>query len=333
LLLTLADLVERWADTPVMGFTHLQPAEPSTLGYRLAQYAQDLWMDWQNLSRLRDQIRGKGLKGATGTSASYVELLGAANLAKFESRLSDLLDLAFFPVTTQVYPRKQDYDVLSALAGFGASIHKFAFDLRILQSPPFSELGEPFGKKQVGSSAMPFKRNPVKAESSNSLARLLAQMARVGWDNAALTLLERTIDDSANRRTSLPEAFLIADELLSTATWICEGLRVDEGAMARNLATYGSFAATERVLMALGKAGADRQEMHEKIRDLTMQAWDDLKNGQENRLVEMVVAEPEFLHYLPTEELHTLMDASDYVGDAPQRAKALAEEIRKDINK
>jgi adenylosuccinate lyase len=194
-------------------------------------------------------------------------------------------------------------------------------------------LGEPFGKKQVGSSAMPFKRNPVKAESSNSLARLLAQMARVGWDNAALTLLERTIDDSANRRTSLPEAFLIADELLSTATWICEGLRVDESAMARNLATYGPFAATERVLMALGKAGADRQEMHEKIRGLTMQAWDDLKNDQESKLVEMIVADPEFQRYLPADELRALMDASGHVGDAPQRAKALAEEIRKEVNK
>jgi adenylosuccinate lyase len=337
LLQTLAKLVARWADTPVMGFTHLQPAEPTTLGYRLAQYAQDLWMDWQNLSRLRDQIRGKGLKGAVGTSASYVELLGAEALPKFEARLSDLLNLEFFPVTTQVYPRKQDYEVLSALAGFGASIHKFAFDLRILQSPPFGELGEPFGKKQVGSSAMPFKRNPVKAESSNSLARLLAQMARVAWDNAALTLLERTIDDSANRRTSLPEAFLITDELLSVATWICDGLRVDEGAMARNLATYGPFAATERVLMALSKAGADRQEMHERIRELSMQAWEDLRKGDPhfsgyNPLIELIVVNPEFLRYLQADELRSLMEASGHVGDAPERAKALAKEIRKNVN-
>jgi adenylosuccinate lyase len=315
-----------------MGFTHLQPAEPSTLGYRLAQYAQDLWMDWQNLFQMRNQIKGKGLKGAVGTSASYVELLGADALPEFESRLSELLRLDFFPVTTQVYPRKQDYEVLSALAGFGASIHKFAFDLRILQAPPFGELGEPFGKKQVGSSAMPFKRNPVKAETSNSLARLLAQMARAAWDNAALTLLERTIDDSANRRTSLPEAFLIADELLSIATWICEDLRVDEVAIVRNMDTYSPFAATERVLMALGKAGADRQAMHEHIRQLTMQAWEALRNGQENPLIELIVTAPELLRYLSKEELRALMDASGYIGDAPARAKALVEQIRKQVH-
>ena len=163
-----------------------------------------------------------------GTSASYVELLGAANLPKFEARLSTLLDLEFFSVTTQVYPRKQDYDVMSTLAGMGASIYKFAFDLRLLQSPPIGELSEPFGSKQVGSSAMPFKRNPINAEKIDLLARMLAQYPRLAWDNAAHTLLERTLDDSANRRTSLPEAFLIADELLRVSTRICEGLRVDE---------------------------------------------------------------------------------------------------------
>jgi adenylosuccinate lyase len=327
LLISLIAQVEHWADTAVMGFTHLQPAEPSTLGYRFAQYAQDFWMDWQNLSRLRGQIKGKGLKGAVGTSASYIELLGVEALPYFEAHLSKQLDLEFFPVTTQVYPRKQDYDVISALAGFGASIHKFAFDLRILQSPPFGELAEPFGKKQVGSSAMPFKRNPVKAESSNSLARLLAQMARVAWDNAALTLLERTIDDSANRRTSLPEAFLIADELLSIGIWICDGLRVDEGSMAKNLAKYGPFAATERVLMALGKAGANRQVMHEHIRQLSLQAWEAQHNGQANPLIELITTDVEFLRYLSADELLALMDASSYIGDASQRAKALAKQI------
>jgi len=328
LLMVFVAQIENWADTPIMAFTHLQPAEPSTLGYRLAQYAQDLLMDWQNLSRLRNQIKGKGLKGAVGTSASYVELLGAANLPKFESRLSALLNLEFFPVTTQVYPRKQDYDVLSALAGMGASIYKFAFDLRLLQSPPIGELSEPFGSKQVGSSAMPFKRNPINAEKINSLARMLAQYPRLAWDNAAHTLLERTLDDSANRRTSLPEAFLIADELLGVSTRICDGLRMDEGAMARNLATYGPFAATERVLMALGKAGADRQMMHEKIRGLTMQAWKALRDGEPNPLVDLVVAEPEFLRYLMVDDLRSLMDASGHIGDAPQRAKELAKQIR-----
>jgi adenylosuccinate lyase len=217
LLLIFAAQIDAWAEVPLIAFTHIQPAEPSTLGYRMATYAQDLLMDWEHLSQLQSGLRGKGFRGAVGTSASYADLMGKENLEAFERRLSEELELEFFPVTTQVYPRKQDFWVLSALASLGASLYKFAFDLRILQSPPIGELSEPFGVKQVGSSAMPFKRNPVNAEKIDSLARVLAQFPRLAWDNAAHSLLERTLDDSANRRTLLPEAFLIADELLRTA--------------------------------------------------------------------------------------------------------------------
>lgn len=328
LLDILADRIDRWAATPVMGFTHLQPAEPTTLGYRLAQYAQDLFMDWGNLSGLRENLKGKGLKGAAGTSASYAELFGLENLPRFEERLSEILELPFFPVATQVYPRKQDYDIACALAGMGASVYKFAFDLRILQSPPIGELAEPFGVRQVGSSAMPFKRNPVRAESTNSLARMLAQFPRIAWDNAAHTLLERTIDDSANRRTSLPEAFLIADEVLGTATGIVADLQVHETAMARNLAIYGPFAATERLLMALGKAGADRQEMHERLRTHALASWSAVQKGEANPLADIVSDDPEIQAYLSPGEIRALMDAGDYVGDAPQRARDLARQIR-----
>ena len=150
---------------------------------------------------------GKGFKGAVGTGAAYAELLGAENLAAFETKLSTRLGLPFFPVTTQTYPRKQDYLVVSALAGLAGSLYKFAFDLRILQTPPIGELAEAFGKRQVGSSAMPFKRNPINAEKIDSLARMLAQLPRLAWDNAAHSLLERTLDDSANRRILLPEFF------------------------------------------------------------------------------------------------------------------------------
>ncbi|HEX9090387.1 MAG TPA: lyase family protein, partial [Anaerolineales bacterium] len=160
LLLLFADNIETWAELAIIGFTHLQPAEPTTLGYRLAIYAQDLLMDWHNLQSTRNDLCGKGFKGAVGTSASYAELLGTDRLDKFEHLLSEQLVLPFFPVTTQVSPRKQDYLLLSHLAGVGASLYKFAFDLRFLQSSPIGELGEPFGKQQVGSSAMPFKRNP-----------------------------------------------------------------------------------------------------------------------------------------------------------------------------
>lgn len=179
LLLELADKSEEWADETLIAFTHLQPAEPSTLGYRLASYAQDLLIDWRELSRVRANLRGKGFKGAVGTSAAYAELVGVENLARFEGRLSQVLDLPFFPIATQVYPRKQDYLIVSALAGLGGSLYKFAFDLRLLQSPPIGELREPFGKQHVGSSAMPFKRNPEQAEKIDSLGRLLAQAPRL----------------------------------------------------------------------------------------------------------------------------------------------------------
>jgi adenylosuccinate lyase len=328
LLMELVKKVETRAATPLMAFTHLQPAEPSTLGYRLAGYAQDLFMDWEDLRRLRSGLRGKGFKGAVGSGASFAELIGVESLARFEAMLSERLDLPFFPVTTQVYPRKQDYRLVSALAGMGASLYKLAFDLRILQSPPIGELSEPFGQKQVGSSAMPFKHNPVKAEEVDSLGRALAQMPRLAWDNAAHSLLERTLDDSANRRTLLPEAFLIADELLRVVRNIVEGLQVNHAALERNLAAYGPFAATERVLMALVKAGADRQAMHERLREHANHAWQAIQTGQSNPLAEDLARDVELLRFVPADELRALMDASHYLGDAPQRARDLAEKIR-----
>jgi adenylosuccinate lyase len=328
LLLLFAEKIETWADLPLIAFTHLQPAEPSTLGYRLAGYAQDLFMDWKNLQSTGKNLQGKGFKGAVGTGASYAELIGTDHLADFENRLSQRLELAFFPVATQVYPRKQDYFLLGHLAGLGASLHKFAFDLRLLQSSTIGELSEPFSKQQVGSSAMPFKRNPVNAEKIDSLARLLAGMPRIAWDNAANSLLERTLDDSANRRSLFPEAFLICDELLITAKRIMGGLQVDEAAIYRNLNTYAPFAAVERVLMALVKAGADRQVMHECLRQHSMTAWNAVQSGNPNPLSELISHDPEIINYLPSNELYQLMEVTHYIGDAPQRARQMAETIR-----
>jgi adenylosuccinate lyase len=331
ILRTFGHLIDKWADTPLMAFTHLQPAEPSTLGYRLAFYAQDLLADLHNLQALRQTIKGKGFKGAVGTSAAYAELIGADNLPLFEQKLSARLDLPFFPVTSQVYPRKQDYEIVSALAGLAATLYKFAFDLRLLQSPPLGELNEPFGEKQVGSSAMPFKRNPIQAEKINSLARYLAALPHLAWDNAAHSLLERTLDDSANRRILLPEACLAADELLRTTAGILSRLQVDPSALEHNLATYGPFAATERLLMALVKAGADRQAMHEVLRRLSMQAWDVVRHGDPNPLVSLLCQDPQITQYLPQAEILPLMQASQHVGDAPQRAHRLAKEILESI--
>ncbi len=208
-----------------------------------------------------------------------------------------------FNVSSQTYPRKQDYEVLSLLAGIGASLHKFAFDIRILQSPIIGELSEPFGRNQVGSSAMPFKRNPIQSEKINSLARLIAQMPRVAWDNAANSLLERTLDDSANRRSLLAEACLICDELLEVAQIIVSSLIVNDLAIKHNLATFGPFSDTERVLAALTKEGANRQEMHELLRMHSMNAWQTLQTGLANPLVNQIVTDSTFQQYLNQDEL------------------------------
>lgn len=316
------------ADTPLIAFTHIQPAEPSTLGCRMAQYAQDLLEDYQTLQSVRENIRGKGFKGAVGTSASYAELLGAENLADFEQKLSQKLNLPFYPVATQTYPRKQDYSVLSALAGLAQSLYKMAFDLRLLQSPPIGELSEPFGKKQVGSSAMPFKRNPIRAEKIDSLGRYLAQLPRIAWDNAAHSLLERTLDDSANRRVILPEAFLAADEMLHTLREILSGLRINDQAIRRNLETYGPFAATERVLMAAVRAGASRQEMHEIIRAQSMTAWQAIQSGEPNPLVENLSKDPEILKFLSPQQVRSLMDYTHHLGNAPEKARQMARTVQ-----
>ena len=324
LLASLAAQILRWADAPAIAFTHLQPAEPTTVGYRLAQYAQDLLVDLGELQRVRDGIKGKGFKGAVGTSASYLEL----SKTRLEDRVMALLSLGAWPVTTQTYPRKQDWLVLNALAGLACTLYKFAFDLRILQSPPIGEWAEPFGPQQVGSSAMPFKRNPINAEKIDSLARYLAQLPRVAWDDAAHSLLERTLDDSANRRVMLPEAFLCADETLLTAAKLIEGLQVNEAAVARNLTAYGVFAATERLLMAAVKAGADRQALHEVIRQHSMAAWTEVTAGRPNPLNDLLCADARVIRYLPVEQVRWLLDASAYVGDAPQRARAMAARIQ-----
>jgi adenylosuccinate lyase len=328
LLMVVVERVEQWADFPLIAFTHLQPAEPSTLGYRLAVYAQDLLMDWENLRRARAHLRGKGFKGAVGTGASYAELIGVESLEGFETRMSTVLALPFYPVAAQTYPRKQDYQVLCALAGLGATLYKFAFDLRILQSPPFGEWSEPFSQKQVGSSAMPFKRNPIQAEKLDSLARSLAQMPRIAWDNAAHSLLERTLDDSANRRSLLPEAFLITDELLLVASKIFNGLQVNESVVHNNLQIYAPFAATERILMALSRAGADRQAMHERLRVHSLAAWRAVLAGEPNPLPELICQDHELLAYLSESALHDLLVVTHHLGNAPQRARRLAETIR-----
>jgi adenylosuccinate lyase len=349
LIQTWAAQVERYADLPTMAFTHLQPAEPTTVGYRLAQYLQDLLMDLEELQQARDAIKGKGFKGAVGTSASYLELIDDDKVARRQGSRGDeetkflvsvspgtsishaieegvlrKLDISAFPAATQTYPRKQDLRVMNALAGIAQSLYKFAFDLRVLQSPPIGEWAEPFGAKQVGSSAMPFKRNPINAEKIDSLARYVAALPRVMWDNAAHSLLERTLDDSANRRAVLPDAFLAVDEILRVAAGVIKDVRINTAQIERNMRAYGPFAATERLLMAVSKAGANRQEMHELIREHSLAAWAALNAGEPNSLVESLCADPAVLRYVSAEDARALLNADVYVGDAPDRARGLA---------
>lgn len=329
-LLLLADLIEREADHVCMAFTHLQPAEPTTIGYRLAFTAQDLLRDVEVLEMLVNSIRGKGIKGAVGTAASYEELLKGTPVspAELEQQVMNAIGLPAYDIAHQTYPRRQDWDVLNALAGIAMSCYKFAFDLRLLQSPPIGEWAEPFGARQIGSSAMPFKRNPIHSENMNSLARYVASLPRVAWDNGAHSLLERTLDDSGNRRIILAEGFLASDELLRRLIRLTKGLRIHDVAVARNVETYGVFAATERVMMEAARHGADRQQLHEVIRQHSLTAWEQVQHGQPNPLAQLLSEDGTITQYLASETITALLDASAHVGNAPVRAVALAKRIR-----
>ncbi len=333
LLGTLGEIIEKNAGKPCMAYTHLQPAEPTTIGYRFAVYAQDLLCDFEAIGQLERSLKGKGFKGAVGTSASYGDLLegSKAGPLEMEKVAMSRLGLECFEIATQTYPRKQDFVLLSALAQLSQSLAKTAFDIRVLQSPMFGELSEPFGKKQVGSSAMPFKRNPVTCEKICSLARLVQAYPPVALENASDSLLERTLDDSANRRVIIPEAFLALDEMLESAVKVLSGLAIDYGRVARNLDDYSVFSGTERLLAELARRGADRQKMHELIREYSMQAWPEVKKGRGNPLSDLLARDEEINRLVKPVELERLLDASHHTGLAEQKARAMAENIRKKI--
>ena len=333
LLAAFARQIEAFADIVCMGYTHLQPAEPTTMGYRLAIYAQDLLIDRAALRFTYEQLTAKGIRGAVGTSASYIRLLDGSGRTSADQERDVLaaFDLTARDVATQTYPRKLDYLLLSQLAGLGASLAKFAGDIRILSSAGFGELFEPFGAKQVGSSAMPFKRNPVMSERLDSLARLLPAYAGVTWQNAATNYLERTLDDSANRRTVLPEALLCSDEVLSLARKIVDGLRIDERRIAENLRTYGPFAGTEAVLMEAAKAGANRQVLHEAIREAAMTAYAALARGEVNPLARLIAADERIAQYVDPAAIVVQLDPIGHAGDASIRARRLAARIRETL--
>lgn len=328
LLASFAKSIRQYNDVVCMAFTHLQPAEPTTLGYRLGVYAQDVLIDDTNLRFVFEQLTTKGLRGAVGTAASYEHLLDHnGQSGDLETFVMEQFGLHTRDISTQTYTRKLDYLLLSGLAGLGASLSKFAADVRILSSPEFGEVAEPFGKSQVGSSAMPFKRNPIICERIDSLARLLVGYADVAWQNAATNYLERTLDDSANRRTILPEALLCADEIVTLARKVIDGLKVEERRIAHNLRTYGPFAGTEAVMMEAARAGGDRQELHEQIREAAMVAWAALARGEDNPLAQSLANDARLTALVDPAEIRRLLDPSKHVGTAPKRALALADRI------
>ena len=320
--------VRKYADLVCMGYTHLQPAEPTTLGYRLAAYAQDLLVDDADLRFAFDNLTTKGLRGAVGTAASYERLIQhTGRSAEIEAYVLERFGLMAREISTQTYPRKLDYLLLTALAGLGASLSKFAADVRMLSSPGFGEIAEPFAKEQVGSSVMPFKQNPILCERIGSLARLLPAYADVAWQNAATNFLERTLDDSANRRIILPEALLCADEIVTLARAVIEGLRVDERRIAINLRTYAPFAGTQAVMLEAVRAGGDRQRLHEALRSASMEAWAAVGRGEDNPLAHLLAEDRELTSRVDPAEIRRLLEPSTHVGTAPQRARLLADRI------
>ena len=307
--------------TVCMAWTHLQPAEPTTVGYRFANYAQDLVMDIRLLETVRRGfLLGKGIKGAVGTSASFKALLGTdAAVEKMESSVMGSLGLGYFDVSTQTYPRKVDYILLACLASIAQSCHKFGLDLRILQSPPFGEMSEPIDEFQVGSSAMPFKKNPVTAERMCSLARFVSVLPFVAFSNAANSILERTLDDSAARRVAIPEAFLAVDECLLVYERLLKGLRVYPAMIGKNLERYGPFAGTEALMMKLVEKGGDRQKIHELIRIQSFKAWEDVMKGKPNPLPRLLASQRAVSSKLTGAEVSNLLDSSRHVGDVSKR--------------
>lgn len=320
LLLAFSKKIDTYKGTPCMGYTHLQPAEPTTLGYRFAFYTQDLLLDLKLLRFVKSELKGKGMKGAVGTAASYVALVGEEKAAKLEEKIMDELHIDAATITNQTTPRKFEYFMSCALSSIAQSLYKFAFDLRLMQSPGFGEWQEPFGAKQVGSSAMPFKKNPWKAEQICSLARLIFNLANIARDNSAHMLLERTLDDSANRRVFIPEMFLAVDEILQSSTKIVEGLIINEEQVEKNLEKYGPFAAEEAILMAAVKNGADRQKMHEVLRELAM--------NTSTPLTKLLVNDKRIMQFLDVSQVKNLLDPKSHIGLAPQFCQKILREIR-----
>ena len=323
-----ADFAEAWADEPTLGFTHFQPAQLTTVGKRATLWIQDLLIDLQNLERLRADLRFRGVKGTTGTQASFLALFqeDEAKVIELDRRVATAFGFdKSYAVTGQTYPRKVDHEILMVLGSFGATAHKIATDIRLLAH--LKEVEEPFGKKQIGSSAMAYKRNPMRSERVCALARHLITLPANTAATAAVQWMERTLDDSANRRIALAEGFLAADGVLETLMNVAGGLVVYPAVIRRHIAEELPFMATENIIMAMVRRGADRQDVHEAIRTHSVDAARQVKDlGRQNDLIDRVRADA---YFAPIHgDLDDLLDPSTFVGRAPTQVRVfLATEV------
>ncbi|MDY4771305.1 MAG: adenylosuccinate lyase [Lachnospiraceae bacterium] len=313
----LADFADKYKNQPTLAFTHFQPAQPTTVGKRATLWMQEFMLDLEDLNYVISTMKLLGSKGTTGTQASFLELFDGDNekIDQIDPMIAEKMGFKeCYPVSGQTYSRKVDTRVLNVLAGIAASAHKFSNDIRLLQH--LKEVEEPFEKSQIGSSAMAYKRNPMRSERIASLSRYVMIDAMNPAITSATQWFERTLDDSANKRLSVPEGFLAIDGILDLCLNVVDGLVVYPKVIEKRLMSELPFMATENIMMDAVKAGGDRQELHERIRELSMEAGKNVKvEGKDNNLLELIAADPAF--NLTLEELQKTMDPSKYVGRAP----------------
>lgn len=327
----LASFATAYRDLPCLGFTHLQPAQPTTVGKRATLWCHDLVLDLEEVEHRLATLKFRGVKGTTGTQATFLTLFHGDHekVRRLDKLVAEKMGFeATYPVTGQTYSRKVDAQVLATLSGIGQSAHKAASDLRLLQS--WKEIEEPKEEQQIGSSAMAYKRNPMRAERICSLARFAMSLAENGDQTAAVQWMERTLDDSANRRLSLPQSFLAIDAVLILYRNIAEGLVVYPRVIARRLAEELPFMATEEILMAGVRAGGDRQELHERIRIHSVEAAKQVKeHGLANDLIERIAGDPQFADV----DVSGTLEASRYIGRSPEQVDEFIAEVIEPIRR
>ncbi len=318
----LAKFADEYKDLPTLAFTHFQPAQPTTVGKRAALWINEFMMDLEDLDYVAGSLKLLGSKGTTGSQASFLELFNGDHekCVKADAMIAEKMGFeSCYPVSGQTYSRKVDTRVLNVLAGIAASATKFSNDIRLLQH--LKEVEEPFEKSQIGSSAMAYKRNPMRSERIASLSRYVIADALNPAITSSVQWFERTLDDSANKRLSVPEGFLATDGILDLVVNVVDGLVVYPKVIRKHMMAELPFMATENIMMDAVKAGGDRQELHERIRQLSMEAGRNVKvEGKDNNLFDLIAEDPAFP--LGREELEASLDPSKYVGRAPQQVTA-----------